>query len=132
MTDDAKPKKESGPHSRKISSRKPVAAEVEKRRIKIRGTRREGTKISFSSGKKTLSRNSSIPEARRADTALINPMSVGAILITIPKPRSVPEVKRSKTGSFLITPERMIVKIAKGIIKLERKRSISMEPASFL
>lgn len=132
MIEAANPRKESGPYSRKISSRKPVAAEVEKSRTKTRGTKREGRKIIFSRGRKTFSRKSSIPEARRADTAVINPIKVGAILITVRNPRSVPEVKRSNTGNFLIKPERIMRKTAKGMIKLERKRIIFMTLASFL
>ena len=122
------PIKESGPASLKISSKNPVAAEVEKRRTKIKGISLAGKEISFSRGRNRFSKKWSIPDARRADTALIRPISAGAVFNTVRNPRSVPSVKRSKTGSFFNMPDKMIRKITNGMIKSEIIKSSFMEP----
>ena len=122
MTDAEKPVKESGPASLKMSNKNPVAAEVEKSRTKIKGISRAGKEKSFSTGRKRVSIKVRSPEARSAETALSRPIKTGAIFNTVSNPRSVPAVKRSKTGSFFIIPERIMEKMTKGIIKLEKKR----------
>ena len=75
-----------------------------------------------SKGRKSDSRKVNRPEARRADTALIKPIKAGAVLSTVRKPRSVPVVKISKTGSFFKIPEKIRIKMTKGMTKSERKR----------
>ena len=54
------PIKESGPASLKISSKNPVAAEVEKSRTKIKGISLAGKEISFSRGRNRFSKKWSI------------------------------------------------------------------------
>lgn len=120
--DAVKPTKESGPDSLNISSKNPVAADVEKRRTKIKGINWEGKENNFFAGRKRCSRKVKKPDARRADTALIKPIKEGAIFNTVRNPRSVPEVNKSKTGSLFNIPESIIVKMTKGIAKLEKKR----------
>jgi len=56
MTEPVNPAKESGPYSLKISSKNPVAAEVEKSRTTMRGIKRAGKNSSFSRGKNPFSR----------------------------------------------------------------------------
>lgn len=123
-----KPAKESGPLSLKMSRRNPVAAEVENKRMKMSGTSRAGKENIRSKGRKSDSRKVNKPDARRAETALIKPISAGAVLSTVRKPRSVPVVKISKTGSLFKIPEKIRIKMTKGMIKSEKKRRKFIEP----
>lgn len=126
--EEVNPAKESGPISLKISRRNPVAAEEENRRTKIRGMRRAGKENACSKGVKSDSKKERIPQARRAETALMRPISAGAVFNTVRKPLSVPDVNKSKTGSFFKIPESRITDITNGMIKSEKKRRIFMEP----
>lgn len=93
-----------------------MAAEVEKRRIKVRGINLAGKWMAFSRGVKRVSKKSRIPDARRAETAVMRPIRVGAVFKTVRNPRSVPLVKQSKTGIFLQSPWMIMKKMMPGII----------------
>lgn len=81
-------------------------------------------------GRKADSKSVRSPEARRAETALISPIRAGAVFKMDRKPRSVPEVNKSNTGSFFLRPEKRIKTITKGMINSENERRKFMEPHS--
>ena len=90
ITEAIKPMRESVPYSLNKSKRSPVAAEDENIFTIARGTNSEGKPMYDVNFPKTLESKSKNPEALKIPTAVINPISVGIILITVESPLLAP------------------------------------------
>ena len=104
------PRKESVPYSLYRSSRSPEAAEEENIFTIASGTSSPGNPIYEVNFPRISERKSRNPEARRIPTAVIRPIRVGRIRITVRNPLLAPFTNVSYTGTFIRRPWHIIRK----------------------
>ena len=92
------PRLESVPNSLKMSSTRPVAAELDTRRTRITGTIWGGRWTRAAGAFNTSPRKSRKPEARSTPTDTISATSVGKMPATVLIPSLAPSRKSSITG----------------------------------
>jgi len=120
MIETKRPNHESGPCISKISSNNPVEADDDTNRINVSGTASLGYPNGSVTGVNAILNKSNAPEARSIPTATINPIIVGAICSTVPKPDRAPSTKWSYTGCRLLNANINIPAKVMGTIKLDK------------
>lgn len=116
LIDAINPSRESVPYSLKISRSKPVAAEEENIFTMVRGTNSPGNPRYFVNFPIISDRKSRKPEALNIPTAVISPIKVGMIFITVRNPFLAPLIKTLYTFTLRNKPYETTMKITSGIM----------------
>lgn len=94
------PSVESVPYCLNMSSNSPVAADEENNFTIVSGTSSSGNPMCSVTLPMDLDIKSSRPDARKIPTAVINPINVGMILITVKNPLFAPLINVLYTLTF--------------------------------